>query len=106
MLLSTKIVKIVVDNNIFKILLVDKNMSKKTYFLLMTPLVVDWYQRWYVLHVEHVFSDICEQHDLVFIIQTKISYTSMLFFLFHEGFESCLINLHGVVFWQGCQKLG
>jgi hypothetical protein len=24
----------------------------------------------------------------------------MLFILFHDGLKSCLINLHGVVFWQ------
>ncbi len=32
-------------------------------------------------------------------LQTKIIFTSMLFFLFCEGFKYCLINLHGVVIW-------
>jgi hypothetical protein len=39
-------------------------------------------------------------------IQTKIICMSMLLLLLHEGLESCLTNLHGIVFWWGCRKLG
>jgi hypothetical protein len=38
-------------------------------------------------------------------IQTKIVCMSTLFILFHEGLESCLINMHGVLLWWGCQGL-
>jgi hypothetical protein len=42
MSLSTKIVEILVDNDIFLIFFIDKDKSKKTHFLLVIPLVVDW----------------------------------------------------------------
>jgi hypothetical protein len=35
------------------------------------------------------------------IIQTKIVYMLALFFLFREGLESCFINMHEVIIWQG-----
>jgi hypothetical protein len=54
-------------------------------------------KRWCVLHVVHASLDTHEQHDLVFHNTNKYYYTSTLFLLLHEGLESCLINLHGVV---------
>jgi hypothetical protein len=38
--------------------------------------------------------------------QTNIIYTLPLLLLLHERFDSCFINLHGVVLSRGCQKLG
>ncbi len=42
MSLLTKIVEILINNEFLKIILVDNDKSKKTHFILLTPLVVDW----------------------------------------------------------------
>jgi len=53
-----------------------------------------------MLHVVHTSLGTHEQHDLV------LHSTYALIFLVCEGFESCLINLHGVILWHSYDILG
>jgi hypothetical protein len=64
-----------------------------------------------MLYVDFSSLDIHKQHDLVFHNINKDCLYVVITFFFNEGFESCLINLHGLSFavdkigWGGMEAM-